>query len=353
MGLKYKPDFDRARTYWEAFWNHEIIDRPVVCVTSPLNGVPPKPAMPYMSGYEGDYLNALTQYEDWAATHYFGGESIPFCDLSFGPDQFTAFLGAELEIAETRVTSWIKPFVTDWESVPVKLDTSPGSRWNQMLEFMRVGAQFSQGKFLLGMLDLHSNMDCLNAMRGPENLCMDLIYHGDQVERVLNEVRSLYAPVYESLSQAGQMQRGTIGWSPLYCADKSAVIQCDFICLISPKHARRFVIPAIAEEASFLDHCVYHYDGLNALVHLDDILSIPDIDVIQWVPGDGRPRTPEWIDLLKKIQKAKKGLWLYDWKIEEIKKFYKELRPEGVCFQVEASSPQEAEELLDWLKINT
>ncbi len=353
MELKYKLDFDRTRTYWEAFWNHEIIDRPVVCVTSPLNEKSPKPAMPYMSGFEGDYLKALTEFDEWASTHYFGGEAIPFCDLSFGPDQFTAFLGAGLEMAETRVTSWIKPFVTDWEKVSIQLDTRPGSRWNQMLEFLQVGAQFSQGKFLLGMLDLHSNMDCLNAMRGPENLCMDLISHGEQVERVLNEVRSFYPPIYESLYQAGQMERGTIGWSPIYCANKSAVIQCDFICLISPKHARRFVLPAIAEEASFLDHCIYHYDGPNALVHLDDILAIPEIDVIQWVPGDGRPRTPEWLDLLEKIQKAKKGLWLYDWKIEEIKKFYKELKPEGVCFQVEASSQQEAEELLDWLKAHT
>lgn len=164
MELKYKPDFEHARSYWQAFWTHEIIDRPVVCVTAPLDNVSQKPAMPYMSGYDGNYLNALTLFEDWASTRYFGGETIPFCDLSFGPDQFTAFLGAELKIATNEATSWIKPFVEDWENVEPAIDAREGSRWNKMLDFMKIGAQYSAGKFLLGMLDLHSNMDCLNAM---------------------------------------------------------------------------------------------------------------------------------------------------------------------------------------------
>ena len=354
MELKYKPDFVRAKTYWRAFWNFEIIDRPIVCATAPLNNVSPKPPMPYMSGYEGDYLSALILFEEWASTRYFGGEAIPFCDLSFGPDQFTSFLGAQLQMAEDRATSWIKPFVIDWENIVVALDIHANSRWNQMLNFMKVGAQFSEGKFLLGMLDLHSNMDCINAMRGAEKLCMDLITNGDQVEKILNNVRKLYAPVYDNLFIAGNMEkRGTIGWSPIYCEGKSAVIQCDFICLLGPKHARKFVIPAIEEEASFLDHCVYHFDGPSALKHLDDILAIQDIGVIQWVPGDGQPKTFEWMELLKKIQKSKKGLWIYDWGIEEIKQYYKELRPEGLCFQVEVSSPQEADDLVDWLKRNT
>jgi hypothetical protein len=354
MQLKYKPDFERAQQYWRAFWKHEIIDRPVVCVTAPIYGVTSKPPMPYMSGFDGDYLKALRLFEEWASTHYFGGETVPFCDLSFGPDQFTAFLGAELRLASNEATSWIKPFVENWGDIEPTLDTTVDSRWTMLLAFMRVGAGYSEGKFLLGMLDLHSNMDCLSAMRGPQNLCMDLINQGDEVEKVLNKVRLLYEPVYTSIYLNGNMEnRGTVGWSPIYCREKSAVIQCDFLALIGPKHARRFVLPAIEEEASFLDHCVYHYDGPAALRHLDDILSIKNIDVIQWVPGDGQPRTPEWLELLKKIQKAGKGLWLYDWTIPDIKQKYKELSPEGLCFQVDVSSEREADDLLVWFKKNT
>jgi hypothetical protein len=354
MDIKYKPDFERAKTYWQAYWQHEIIDRPVVCVTTPKDGVTPKPAMPYLSGFEGNYLSAFQICEEWAATHHFGGEAIPYCDIAFGPDQFTAFLGAELQIADDRATSWTKPYVTEWESIHPQLDLSKDGSWNKMLDFLRQGVQYSEGKFLMGMLDLHSNMDCLNSMRGPQNLCMDLIYQEDQVDRVMKEVRALYPPIYEQICEAGDMEkRGTIGWSPFYCEDRSAVIQCDFICMVGPKHARKFILPAIAEEAAYLDHCVYHYDGIGALTHLDDILSIPEIDVIQWVPGEGHPRTVEWMSLLQKIQKAGKGLWLYDWTIDEIKAHYKELKPEGICFHLSAASQQEADDLLDWLVKNT
>jgi hypothetical protein len=357
MELEYKPDLDRAKTYWNAFWNREIIDRPCAYVIAPKDEAmrkerPPHP--PYMAGYDGQYQKALEAFDEWAASTYFGGEAVPFFDISFGPDQFSAFLGAELKTAEAEKTSWVKPFVADWKSVRIGLDRGDGSAWDRMLEYMRAAARFSEGKFLIGMLDLHSNMDSLSAIRGPEALCTDLIECPDEVERVLREVRALYAPVYEGIYEAGGMGlRGTIGWTPFYCEGRFATIQCDFICMISPEHARRFVIPALSEEASFLDHSVYHYDGPAALVHLDDILAIPEIDVIQWVPGAGSPPLVEWMDLLKKIQEAKKGLQIYDCSPEEVKAFHKELRPEGVLYCVSASSRQEADDLILWLKKNT
>ncbi|MGQ9628817.1 MAG: hypothetical protein ACUVXI_00700 [bacterium] len=354
MELKYKPDLDRAKMYWNAFWNREIIDRPCVYITAPKDGVERKERPPYMAGYDGKYEKALKMFDEWASSTYFGGEAIPFFEISFGPDQFSAFLGAELIMAEDERTSWAKPFVTDWRDVRMELDTRDNSAWNRMLEYMRFAAKFSEGKFLIGMLDLHSNMDCLSAIRGPENLCVDIIDCPDEVERVLKEVRALYAPVYEALYEAGDMRRrGSIGWAPFYSEGKFATIQCDFICMIGPEHARRFVIPALSEEASFLDHSVYHYDGPGALVHLDDILSIPEIDVIQWVPGDGNPPLIEWMDLLKRIQKAKKGLQIYNCSVEEVKRFHKELRPEGVLYCVSASSRREADELVSWLRKNT
>ena len=111
-------------------------------------------------------------------------------------------------------------------------------------------------------------------------------------------------------------------------------------------------MPALEEESSYLDHCCYHLDGPDALVHLDDILSIKGIDAIQWIPGEGNPPQVEWLDLLKKIQNAGKGLHILA-SPEEVKVFHKALRPEGVIYDIQASSKQEAEDLLKWLKKNT
>ena len=35
--LELKPDFAEARRRWEAFWRHEIIDRPCCVVRAPLD----------------------------------------------------------------------------------------------------------------------------------------------------------------------------------------------------------------------------------------------------------------------------------------------------------------------------
>lgn len=35
----YKPNFEESKMYWRAFWEREVIDRPLICVTAPKDGV--------------------------------------------------------------------------------------------------------------------------------------------------------------------------------------------------------------------------------------------------------------------------------------------------------------------------
>lgn len=352
MELQFKPDFERARTYWRAFWEHAVLDRPIVMAPTLKDPAHPVKRPSILNRAGGDYRGALARFEHWAAATYFAGEAMPSMDVWFGPDQFAAFMGAELAYAEDNETSWTTPCVTDWRTVQLKLDETPRSAWMELLDFVRTAAQHGQGKYLVSTLDMHTNLDALRGLRGTQELCFDLVDCPDEVERAMRQVRALYAPVYEAVYAAGDMQRGTTSWLPSYCEQRFAVVECDVICLLGPRHARRFVLPAIAEEAAYLDHCIFHLDGPAALTHLDDLLAIPDIDAIQWVPGDGQPRSVEWMTLLQKIQAAGKGLWL-DWTIDEIHQHYRDLRPEGLCFHLTPASPQEADELLEWLKRHT
>lgn len=60
-----------------------------------------------------------------------------------------------------------------------------------------------------------------------------------------------------------------------------------------------------------LDNTLYHLDGIGELNHLDSILSIKELDAVQWVPGDGNPPQEEWPDVLLKIHNAGKNLQLF------------------------------------------
>lgn len=130
-------------------------------------------------------------------------------------------------------------------------------------------------------------MDAMSALRGPENLCYDLMDYPDEVEAALKRIRATYQPFLNEVYERGNMtRRGSVGWIPTYAQGRFATVQCDFSCLMSPEQGKRYVIPSIEEEVEALDHASYHYDGKEALVHLDNVLGIQGIGVIQW--GSGR-----------------------------------------------------------------
>ncbi|NLG37107.1 MAG: hypothetical protein GX549_03765 [Clostridiales bacterium] len=303
----------------------------------------------------GQYEANLEAFEEVVASTYYGGEAIPAMEVTLGPDQYAGFLGARILAHGDMSTTWAEAVVDDWSIFEAQIDREPGGYFDSIRRYMTAAAKYAKGKFLIHMLDFHSNMDALSALRGPQNFCLDLYDCPDEVHRALRDVRNTYAEIFDMAYDAGDMaNRGSIGWSPTYCGEgRFAVIQCDFICMISPEKAREFVIPAIEEEAAFLDHSVFHLDGKGALAHLDDILAIDNIDVIQWVPGEGQPRTLFWMDLLKRIQKAGKSIWVPDWTADEIRALHKELEPDKVVYSLQAPSQAQAENLLLYLSRNT
>lgn len=354
--MDFKKQLEHTRIYADAFWQHEMIDRPYVAVTAPIqdSDFTWTPAISFRTCMEENYDSVLKPFLEKTNRTYFAGEALPNLEITLGPDQYAAFLGGSVEVSSEGYTTWVRPCVKDWKDFSAVIDESENSYFNKVKKYYQYAAEFCKDKFMINMLDLHSNMDALSALRGAENLCLDLYDCPEEVHRVLGEVRKTYPVVYNMAYETGKMSEvGTIGWSPLYCAGRSAVLECDFSCLLSPQQGREYVFPAIMEEADILDHCIYHLDGKQALVHLDTILSIDKIDCIQWVPGEGQPRTIGWMDLLKKIQAAGKSLWIYDWTAEEIMAYHKELEPDKVAYTLNVSTPAEADALLEYLSKNT
>jgi len=358
MQLAYKQDFDRVTEVWKAYWEGEIITRPPVWATVTKPGAQPNDlGRRYWHAVHGNFDFLIQQIDLWLEGTEFLGEAVPNVGPDLGPDQFAAFLGSDFEFsADSPETDWVRRTIDDWSTaLPLRMDPD-GKHWKGILALSRLLAGHSQGRYLLSVADLHSNMDALLALRGSERLCMDFYDAPDKIAAAISQVRALYQPAYEALYEAGDMggERGSCGWAPFWSEGKFATIQCDFLALLSPELSRRFVIPALEEEASYLDHCVYHLDGPGCLPHLDDILSIKAIDAIQWVPGAGKPPMHEWMDVLKKCQAAGKGLQMSDINdLETVKKVARALRPEGLLYNLAVSTRDEALRIIDWLERNT
>ena len=350
--LAFKPDLEEAASRWDAFYAGEIIDRPVVCVTAPREGLKGARGSDYHERAFGDMDDIIERAIVSAEARFYGGEAIPAFQLSFGPDEIAAFAGAGLRWCDySGNTNWSVPSVEDWEqALPLGIQAG-NSLWQRMLEFYRRAVDRMAGKMLLNPLDLHTNMDLLAAMRGPQRLCMDLISQPEMVDRAMDDARAIFRELWDATTKAGKMNE--FGYCHKnYSMEGAATLQCDFSCMISPEMFRRWVLPALEEEARIVKHAVYHWDGPDALIHTDDLLASAGLHTMAYVPGAGRGGHIDHMDLLKRVQKSGKAVEARGTP-EEIKAMHRELEPEKVCYFTGADTQAEAEQLLDWFVENT
>jgi len=351
--LEYKPDFEEARRRWEALWARELIDRPVTKIIVPRDSARPVDPPGYLMEVAQGIDAALDAFETYAEETLFLGDAIPAFQPSAGPDQFAAFLGAEIKYAQTERTSWVVPSVESWEHVLPLAVREDNPTWRMVQDAVRRIASRGEGKYLVGMLDLHTGLDALAAMRGPERLCLDLYDGPAAIGDALADVRPAFPAVYERVLDLGRMaDRGTV--RACYSPGRFNIIACDFASMIGPDMFRKFVLPVVEEEAAYLDHSMFHVDGPGVLVHLDDILALRDIDVINWVPSPPTKPVTDWLDVFRRVQAAGKIMQILDADADGVKTLVKELRPERLYFErVQVACEKEARDLLSWLEANT
>jgi len=351
VSLAHKPDFEQAQHAWDALWNHEILGRPCTRIVAPCR--PDAPACPNIVPVDTDFNAVIRGAEAYLDSHAFLGEAMPAFRPGFGPDQMAGMLGAPLVMSEDGRTSWSKKIVTDWERfLPLRLSQeNPVFRRTQ--EFHALAARAFDGKCLLAEIDMHSNIDLLEGLRGAQPLLFDIVDRPDLVLRAMQDARRIYRDVYAALHVYGdKVKWGTTCNLPLYDRGRYNRIQADFIALLGPRMFREFVLPAIEEEASFLDRSLFHLDGPDALRHLDDLLAIDALDGIQWVSGAGQPHQIEWPEVLHRIQKAGK-ITILHLSEDDVRRIHGEYDPALLVYDVSVQSEEDGLRLLEWLEVNT
>jgi hypothetical protein len=107
----------------------------------------------------------------------------------------------------------------------------------------------------------------------------------------------------------------------------------------------RLFLPDIARQAAAVKRAVYHLDGPGCTRHLDALLSLPELDAIQYTPGVENPSALPWIEMFRKIQASGKSL-LVICPAGEVLALCDALSPQGLGLLVETPlSPPELDEL--------
>ena len=298
----------------EAFWRGELEEGPLMWVTAA--NVKPGPVILEPASEEElwtnvDYVIAATE-ASLARTH-FAGDALPvFCPW-LGPDQFAAWLGAELMLKPRAFTSWAKPFVEDWNEHPEFRIARDNPWWKLYLEILQESVRAGREKWVTGYPDLHSGVDALSAIRGRERLALDLIENPAAVQRAMGQMTALWKWVVDQVSEiilpAGQ---GTTNWTMGWSSQRFLCIgQNDFTCMISPPMFEEFCGQDNRECCNHVDWTLYHLDGPGAIRHVPWLLRLERLHCIQWIQGAGQRPPSQWLGLLRQIQAGGKSVQLY------------------------------------------
>ena len=252
-------------------------------------------------------LDGIEQFGE--GIHWFGG-AFPKFWPNYGPGLMAAFLGSPLHIRPDTV--WFDPLgVEDLVEIQPRFD-SQNLWWQRVKNLTELATQRWKGQAIIGLTDLGGNLDILASLRSSEKLLLDLSDSPEEVVRISSEITHLWMLYFDQLYNLTHGKEiGCSGWSPMWAPGKFYMLQSDFSYMISPRMFKHFVLPDLTACCDFLDYPFYHLDGVGQLNHLDQLLSIPNLRGIQWIPGAAQPEPEEWLDVLKKIRDAGKLCQLY------------------------------------------
>jgi hypothetical protein len=346
----WKEDWPAARRALSDWWHGKGL---ALHVTAPRERPwepippPPEPTSLEMQWLSPEYR--LHWQQHLLANTYFGGVAVPIFKANIGPGSLGLILGAEGRLSPDTV--WYEPTLSDPDQAAPLRFVTESPWWQRHLAIIDRALRHAPGRYLVGYPDLIENIDTLAQLRGSEQTLMDLVERPEWVLEKLAEINHAYFAVFDALQPhlrdawGGNSFHAFALWGP----GKTAKVQCDFCCMISPRMFRRFVKPFLAEQCAWLDYAMYHLDGTQALPQLPALLEIESLRAIEWTPQAGLPTggSPEWYPLYRRIRAAGKSVQAINVLPEEVEPLIDAVGSEGLFIITRAESEQRARDLLE------
>jgi hypothetical protein len=318
-------------------------------VRAPLKKAPPvkepvRPSTPERRWTDLDYISALSDWENSGA--FFGGEAFPAWGYGYpGHAGICTFLGAP--VALDWDTGWNDPILTgeelEWRSLRLD-ENQPRFRWQ--LDWLRRGAKDAKGKCIPGVGAFGGCGDTLAALRGTDRLLLDVMDRPDEVRAADQYLMDIWIECYRRFYEIIRgTAEGSTCWFSLWSPGKFYAAQNDFSYMIGPKMFRDIFLPTIERQTRFLDHAIYHVDGVGAFVHVDALLELPRLQALQILPGTGKPGPLHYMDVLKRVQDAGKNLHI-SIAPEDVKPALDALSARGLFIDTACGTEEEARTLL-------
>ncbi|MCL1857948.1 MAG: trimethylamine corrinoid protein 2 [Oscillospiraceae bacterium] len=352
-----KTNMTQTKEMFEQWWQCNNTSRPLMNIRVSLD----KPTEPLIhetrastpeQAHIGLEIN-LPRFLNYARAHLFLCEAVPNFSVNIGPGSLATYVGSEPVFAYDTV--WYTKCIEDVSSYPSIAFDSNNIWWKKHFEILKEAKRLSNDEFYVCIPDLVENIDIISAMRGPQEICYDLMDYPDHIKRLIQSVEDIYFEYYDRLYEELK-----IGESIMYTGfqiigeGKTAKVQCDFCALIGPEQFNEFVLPLLAKQCGLLRHSMYHLDGPDCIKHMDALMSINDLQAMQWVPSPGQPDCGNelWYPVYDKVKDAGKAMQVNihnggyeDW-VNAADKFIKRYGCKGVYFLFPEMNSEQANRLI-------
>lgn len=358
MELMYQENWETIKKRLELLWDNEILDRPCISVKCPKDENDPfvdvKPeGQEQLKQYYTDPEYILERNLARFEKTYFGGDAFPCIFSYWGTGGHAKYL--KTEVIYHPDTIWLVPAIEEYEEYDFDFKRE-NPVFQAELQALKYLADAGKGKFFVSPPDNCGSYDALSQLRGGENLIIDFLEEpelvkqcGNRMVDILIESGNEIFDVLRENNEGGSVH----GYYNTWCPGKHMQLQCDLSVMISPKMFEEFIVEELERSAGWLDRAVYHMDGLEQLRHLDMILAIKDINMIQWVQVAGQPDILQNLEYVDKIQKAGKGL-IVEVSKSQLNTIVKEVSPRGLNLIVsDASNKKEADDIVDFVTKNS
>lgn len=305
--------------------------------------------------FDTDYQ--IRKFEKTLPGKKFHAETFPVFWPNLGPNVFAACYGCRHEYGE--VTAWAEPSLFDegppFEGMVIE-NGLPMINWQsdyiqKLDEMTKQAIERSDGRYMVGYTDLHPGLDFAAALRGTEQLLYDVYDQPDEIIRLTRHVHQDFLRIYERydsmLKHAGHY---SVSWLNVPASGRLHIPSCDFASMISQEQFIDLAMNDLAAETTSMDINIFHVDGPGVARHLDQILTLPKLNAIQWVQGVAEDAPiMQWVPMIKKVQTAGKGIMI-DLSMEELNPFMKAVEPQGIFLCIATDTEQEELEILERLK---
>lgn len=320
---------------WEAFWHHDVADRPPVVIHLQEEGQAQLPLVDFDSVLDPDYIAERVDRAErmFAQRADFPDDTFPMVSAPTALAVAGLAYGAKAR-AESG-TYWFEPVlerIEDWRGIDIAARQRGVDR---ILDITRYLVERSRGRYAVGVSALGGSADIVGYLLGRQKLATALYDTPGEVQAFIQSVANLRKDLLkEILDMVPRYGGGTLTAQNYWVRGKGGRFRDDFATLISPKQYREMLLKYDVQLARGMDCSWYHVHsgGIHMAQEVADTGAFCGIQICNDYPAG--PTIDEILPTLQYIQQ-RACLILHRFTVDQLDRIIGELSPNGLAIDLQ------------------